>query len=120
MQKRLYSANDDDDISVPDHFERQLVNIMAYPHIDVFGGQIIEFGMELPPAAVSVPLNHKEIKRMIGLRNMINHVTVCVCRWLSQPLVIMIQIVTALRTMNCGTVCWPKATCFVICPIPWS
>ena len=71
---------DDDDISVPDRIERQLVNIMAYPHIDVFGGQIIEFGMNYPPQLKPVPQNHKEIKRMIGLRNMINHVTVCMRR----------------------------------------
>ena len=71
---------DDDDISVPDRIERQLVSIMNYPHIDVFGGQIIEFGMNYPPQLRPVPQTHEEIKGMIGLRNMINHVTVCMRR----------------------------------------
>ena len=71
---------DDDDISLPNRIERQLVSIMTYPHIDVFGGQIIEFGMNYPPQLKPVPQTHKEIKRMIGLRNMINPVTVCMRR----------------------------------------
>lgn len=71
---------DDDDISIPDRIERQLVSILTYPHIDVFGGQIIEFGMNYPPQLRPVPQTHEEIKGMIGLRNIINHVTVCMRR----------------------------------------
>ena len=55
---------DDDDISVPDRIEKQLVSIVNNPRVDVFGGQIIEFGMNYPPQLKPVPQTHKEIKRM--------------------------------------------------------
>ena len=71
---------DDDDICVPDRIEQQLIGIMKYPNVDVFGGQIIEFGSNKPPQTRSVPQTHEGIKRGFGIRNMVNHVTVCMRR----------------------------------------
>ena len=71
---------DDDDISVKNRFQQHYDAIVAHPQTDVFGGQILEFSSVNRPTIRRVPLQHREIKRWMGLRNTMNHVTVCMRR----------------------------------------
>lgn len=71
---------DSDDISVPKRFQIQEEYITSNPRIDAFGGYIEEF--ENRPGDLCqvrrVPLFEPEIKKMLKMRNPMNHVTMCI------------------------------------------
>ncbi len=71
---------DSDDISVPERFQIQEEYITSNPQIDAFGGYIEEF--ENKPGDLCqvrcVPLSEPEIKKMLKMRNPMNHVTMCI------------------------------------------
>lgn len=74
----LIARMDSDDVSVPNRFEEQLKIMMAYPEIDVIGGDITEFiGDENNIIGKRiVPVLNSEIRKYMKIRCAMNHVTV--------------------------------------------
>ena len=73
---------DADDIALPNRFDEQLSYLEQHPDIDVLGTALYEFTVkpETPERIKPVVTPHSRIAGSIGLRNPINHPTVCVRR----------------------------------------
>ena len=72
---------DADDRSIPQRAERQLSHLIKHPYITVLGGQLSENAMGQDTVVKrSVPLNPKNINRLLYWRNPINHPTVALNR----------------------------------------
>jgi glycosyltransferase involved in cell wall biosynthesis len=71
---------DADDIALPDRFEKQLAFVETHSNVDVLGTALYEFSHEPsnPEKTKPVIREHAGIAGSIGLRNPINHPTVCV------------------------------------------
>lgn len=71
---------DSDDVSVPERFRVQEEYIANHPSIDAFGGYIEEFESELGDLdrIRRVPLSEIEIRKMLKMRNPMNHVSMCI------------------------------------------
>ncbi len=73
----LIARMDADDISTPDRLEKQ-VDYLINNHLDIVGGQIIEFGSDVLNVISRriVPQNHDEIIRVMKIRSPFSHPTV--------------------------------------------
>ena len=71
---------DADDLSLPTRFEMQLGYLEAHPEIDLLGTALLEFGDDpnRPTKIKPVKSDHDAMAGSMGLRNPINHPTVCV------------------------------------------
>jgi glycosyltransferase involved in cell wall biosynthesis len=71
---------DADDIALPHRFERQLGLLEEDSNIDVLGSAMLEFESDprKPDRLKPVLESHDEIANSIGIRNPINHPTVCI------------------------------------------
>lgn len=69
---------DTDDICKSDRFEKQIQFIMNNPDVVLFGGQIIEFNVDISDADRKkiVPISHNEILDFCKVRSPFNHVSV--------------------------------------------
>lgn len=74
----LIALMDADDLSVPERFEKQLLQLSQHPELSVIGGQICEF-IDTPEHCVGkrlVPKSDAEIKRYMKKRCPMNQMTV--------------------------------------------
>lgn len=71
---------DADDLSLPNRFAQQIAYIEAHPEVDVLGTALYEFSgnYRQPERVKPVITEHQDIARSVGLRNPMNHPTVCV------------------------------------------
>jgi len=74
----LIARMDPDDIMVKDRLENQVIFMEKNPNIDLCGGQIVEFNEFIGDRKSSrkVPLEHKDIQRMLRKYNPLNHVSI--------------------------------------------
>jgi hypothetical protein len=68
---------DSDDICFKDRFEKQ-VEFIVKEDLDIVGGQIIEFGIDIQDiiSERKVPVKHKEMVRFMKLRSPFSHPTI--------------------------------------------
>lgn len=76
-----FAIMDADDVSRPDRFFKQMA-IMRESNLDLLGGGIEEFKISVGDSSVTrkVPLNEKEIRKLVPYRSPFNHVTLVVRR----------------------------------------
>lgn len=74
----LIARMDTDDIAREDRFEKQIIEFVKNPNIDICGSHILEFENDKSNivAKRKVPLTHDEIKKYQKKRDGFNHVTV--------------------------------------------
>lgn len=77
-KNELIARMDTDDISVQNRFELQVSAFEKNPKLDLVGGQVCEFEIDISSAtgARKVPLKHQQIAEYLKRRNAFNHPTV--------------------------------------------